>query len=830
MLQESIMPIQLSYFAIVLFLLISSAAQNVQILNANSQEEQEYQQDIASADLPAQKSLIIKDIVITGNQQAHQEAILRRLPYKRGDLFDERKSRAAIDNLTSMGLFSQIELEGELAEDNKMILYVNVEEKNAIESFDFTGNKAISHKKLREKLNIEKTATIDKEVADYIARDIKKLYEEEHYHHVKVTPELLFSKNNKDKVRVVFHIKEGPRAYLVRVMFKGNDKLPDRKLRSSIFSRENWILRFTDAAGTYKQDELDKDKHRIERIYRDNGYLMAKVTDTIVRFSSDKKEIAITFNINEGDQFHIDAVKIITDEIMKEEDLLDRLGIEVGDVYSHEKVLNGIERIKAAWGEHGYIFADVYPQVKPDEETKRVSVTFQTDKGSKLYVNRINIVGNQVTRDKVIRRQLDIVEGDLITTQALETSRQFVEYLSFFERGGVDWKIYKIDENTADLELMVQEAKTGNFNFGLNYGSDKENPTPSLKGSLSLSKSNLFGMGYDTGVQVQANRHRIKHAEFHFFNPHIFDSNVSGNIALYHKWDEYEQWYGLKTSPIQRVFGANALLGFRLPKLDRNLEAAFELGVERIRSNQIEVKESVMASDANGMFQRLVGKTFQEGSMAWWALRLIKDVRNHKIYPSEGYRLSLDMKMAPSIINNTFSFIKTEFEASYYTSLIGRDWLVLALHGRVGNVQTIGNNRIIPYRELFHMGGQGTVRGFVWGSIGPAWNFGGGKDAPIGARHAVQFNTELIFPIIPDYSMKAHFFYDAGAGWSPPRDNITTASPIKRDTFDLRHSVGFGLNILRPTPAKVDWGFKLDRKKRDGESPHEFHLSMNYAW
>ena len=124
------------------------------------------------------------------------------------------------------------------------------------------------------------------------------------------------------------------------------------------------------------------------------------------------------------------------------------------------------------------------------------------------------------------------------------------------------------------------------------------------------------------------------------------------------------------------------------------------------------------------------------------------------------------------------------------------------------------------------MGGQTTVRGFLWGSIGPAWITGD----PLGARHAVQLNTELIFPLIPDYSMKAHVFYDAGAGWDTPKKDIPDTVFLRRDKFDLRHSVGFGLNLLKPMPAKIDWGFKLDRKKKYGESAHEFHLSMNYAW
>ena len=158
----------------------------------------------------------------------------------------------------------------------------------------------------------------------------------------------------------------------------------------------------------------------------------------------------------------------------------------------------------------------------------------------------------------------------------------------------------------------------------------------------------------------------------------------------------------------------------------------------------------------------------------------------------------------------------------------------MLFRSKVGNISSLTIQKPIPYKELFHMGGQSTVRGFTWGGIGPAWFTGD----PLGARNAVQLNTELIFPLIPDYSMKAHIFYDTGAGWNTPKADIphiittdgNTFYPLKRDTFNLRHSIGFGLNLLKPVPAKIDWGFKIDRRKQDNESPHEFHLSMNYAW
>jgi outer membrane protein insertion porin family len=766
---------------------------------------------------------IIESIVVSGNKHVPIDVILNRIPYKKNDIFDAEKSPAAINNLYALGYFRQIELEGESLPDNRMNLHIIVEEKKLLERFQISGTKVLSKKKIKEKLNLGKLVSIDEETLHRIAIGIKKMYKEEHRHAVQVETKIIDLEENPDKAIAVLEIDEGPRSTVARVYFKGNKNIPDRQLRTFAFTREDWLLSFMDSAGTYNEEMIEADKHRIELFYRDRGYLMAKVGKVDAEFSPDHKQISITFHINEGELFTVRSVQVPGDDLFTEKELLPQIIIKEGDLYSYTKLIQSMNRLKDVWGEKGYIYADVYPQVKPDEEHRKVDITFHVERGNKMFVNRINITGNKVTRDKVIRRQIDIDEGELITTRQLNRSKTSVEYLSFFEREGVEWRIHRINDELADLELHVKETKTGQFNFMLTYGSDPHSSKQSLRGSLSLNKSNLFGLGYDVGALVQASRHHIQRLETHFFDPHIGDSDVSGYYLFYWRWDEFDQWKNVNHTPKQRVIGGNVRFGFGLPKIDRRAQVLIDLGIENIDNNH---------PAANGADQKsfapIVRRTFQRGTLSWIGLDIIKDTRDHQIYPTSGYKWKLSSKIAPTGINDDFSFFKNEFEASYYTPLIGRDSLVLALHAKIGNVESISSGKIIPYKELFHMGGQTTVRGFVWGGIGPAWDNG----SPIGARNALLFNTELVFPfpMVADESMKGHVFYDAGAGWNTPKDDIEDPSHIRRDKFDLRHAVGFGINLLKPMPAKIDWGFKLDRKKKDHESAHEFHLSMNYAW
>lgn len=772
----------------------------------------------------AYAKLTIKEIKIIGNDHIRKEVILNRLPYKVGMPLDMSKRAQAIKNVYSIGYFRQVVIEGEKIDDTSAILHVTVEEKKLLERIDFEGNKKYKTRKLKEKLALDKLTTIDEETVRRICQEVTKAYREENRHLVKVTGVIIPNKDNPKKASARFTVKEGPKSSVTRVYFVGNKNIPDRKLRNAVFSRENWLLSFMDNAGVYQDDMVDVDKHRIEFLYRDHGYLMAKVYKAKVDFINKDKEIAITFHIKEGKQFIVRNIHAPGDEIFGEDELLPLIKLEKGKPFSQTKLTATINRLKDLWGEKGYIYADVYPQIQPDEKSNKVDITFHAERGNKLYVNRINITGNTITRDKVVRRQLGIVEGDLITSTKLNDSKSSVEYLSFFEREGVNWKVHRITDDLADLEMNIKEAKTGNLNFMLTYGSDPYSPKPSLKGSIVAEKTNLFGLGYDVGGMIQGNRHRLQRIEGHVFDPHILDTNVSGGLYGYKRWDEYEFWRNVDKTPIQQVLGANVRFGFALPKLDKKLQLFLDLGIEDIWNNH---PRAVGRNEF--IFAPIVRRTFQEGTLKWFGVDVIKDTRNHQVYPNKGYRLALTTKTAPSGINNQFSFIKAELEASHYTALIGTDSLVLALHAKGGRISALSDKKVIPYKELFHMGGQSTVRGFTWGGVGPAWRFTGD---PLGGRNAVLFNTELIFPLIPDYSMKGHVFYDAGAGWDTPKADLSAEqkSFIVRDKFNLRHSIGIGLNLLKPMPAKIDWGFKLDRKRKEHETPQEFHLSMNYAF
>lgn len=765
----------------------------------------------------------IDKIIIEGAKSVDQEAIKNRLPYAAEGEFDPELTKQAIQQVYALGVFSQVTLAQESAGDNKINLIVNVEELRIIDSFEFRGARHFDRSTLIEKLHLGKTDHLDEERVARIVHELKKIYIDANYLNVHIAASVEASEDNPNKLKAIFTITEGPQVKIRKVNFDGAHKVPARKLGAFIFTRPQWLLSVTDDSGKIDEIMLEQDKHRLEFFYQDQGYLMAKVTGVDIEEVNERQR-DVTFYVKEGDIFKVRYVSVEGDEEFGEDELRSKVVIQEGDLYSRSGIIESINRLKNTLGEKGYIYADVYPQIKPIEDTHQVDITFATEKSNKMFVNNVNIIGNKVTRDKVIRRQITIQEGDLITSKKLNESKTNVEYLSYFERGSVNWKVKKITEELADLELSLQEARTGHLNFNASYGTDKSSAERNMKFGFDIGKANIAGLGFDANGSLYATPKNFQRGDFRIFDPYFLDSNVSVGISAYAKRDDYEQWSYLQTAPVERLWGISGQAGVNLSFIDPKVQFITEIGFERIEYNNDQlIVEGVNAP----LLQPIVDRRFITGDINWLSMTLAKDTRNHRVYPNRGYKLEFNSKFVFPFTNNTFSFYKFELEGSWYTPLIGDDSLVLMVHGKASIVDKFKSTKSIPYKELFHMGGQGTVRGFIWGGVGPAWS---PTNAPLGAKKALQFNTELIFPLVPDYSMKGHFFYDAGAGWDTPEDGIAQPKLIKRNDFTIRHAVGFGLNLVQPVPAKIDWGYKLDRNRKDGETASEFHLSMNYAW
>lgn len=779
----------------------------------------------------------IRTIIVEGNRLVSKESILVRVPYKSGELFKPHLSSQAIKNVFSLGYFRQVQLYIDVLEHDEVDLCIKVIEKPRITDIIIKGAKGISETDLKKDTGLDKIQTIDEEELKNFSAKIKKQYAKKNYHFAQVTGNLEVI----DDQHVIAHfaIKENQKSYVRKINFKNNHSISTKQLKKIIITKEVWPLSMMDHSGTYQPEMIEADRAMLEDAYKSNGFVHAAVTDVDVVFDEKAHCYDITYNINEGAMYFIKEVNVQGNDILSTEILKSHIPILPGQRYSVEKLRTTIERLRLLWGEFGYIFADIEPTITVDEETKTVSINFSFDLKDKVFLNRVTIKGNKKARDKIIRRQIVLDEGDLITNKKMDQSKDQVKMMGYFaEPDGVNWKITRIDNTHADLDLMLKEIKTGRFNVQLTYGGAAQNATTNtsgIVGSVILADTNLWGSGI--GVRALGEiAERQKSINFQMLNPWLFDKPIRGSIDTYFRRSEYSD--GLthtEKQPLETVMGGFLGTGYVVKWFDGTIIES-QLGFETIEfAQQVEAAKR-LSNKAQKIYQLLLARNFQSGDQYWWRVSLGQDRRNGIVFTTNGYQWNWYSQLSFPLTTNGFNFFKTEIDGSWYTPLIGDNSLVLCLHGHLGFINPLHNGNI-PWKSLFHIGGPSTIRGYTYGQVGPTW-----EGDSMGATKAFNVNIEFIVPLTPDLTTRAVLFYDGGAGWDMPykqglRSQIFEIDPtfsfdttLKNDSFFYRHSVGVGIRMLNPTPIQVDFGIKLNPAKIFKNKLTELHFSMTHEF
>ncbi len=801
-----------------------------EIAELNTQEEYEEESQIIA--LPRR----INKIIISGNLYTSKDAILSYIPYKVGEVFDPRKTRQLIHNLYyGLKRFRNITVKGENIDNDLINLHIIVEEKKPLKEVNILGNKQVSDKEIAKKINFDEIKAIDAEELKKLAHQIKQIYLDKGYHTADIATELRIDED--DRAIATFTIHEGKQSIVKQIHFIGNNFISSKELRGIVLTKEDWLLSFLDRAGHYHPGRLDADKHFVEQFYQNHGFLHAKVIDVIVDMDPKTHHIILTYEIEEGDQYIINEVHAPGNELISEEYLLSLLSIRPGMIYSRDSVANSIKQLERIWGDRGYIFAHIDPSIQPDEDNKTIAISFFSELGDKVYLNRLNIRGNKKTRDKIIRRKVILEEGELITQSRMNFSKHNVESLGYFApRDGVNWKIRRRGTDEADLDLIVKETKTGHFGAQIGFGgagADLRSPSSGFSVKGELSDTNLFGSGIHLNFSATWSKDE-QTVLFHVAQPWLFDKPILGAFDIYHKRPTYDELRNLNINAVhEKLTGGSVTAGFITQSkrhIMHDVHVLASVGIENI-TYQRQPRAQIFGATQQTIdeFQSILDKEFEPGKFVWFSTKLEQDTRNHPVHTNRGHRWRITSKFAIPTFGDNLGYYKLGFDASWFTPLIGEYDLVLRLHSYLG-IAAPFKNRTVPFGELFHIGGQQSVRGFLFGQIGPKF-----LGDTIGAKKALFFNVELIFPITNDMTMKGVVFYDGGAGFDNPYVGDVSCKNVMDNSFDYRHSIGIGLRLLKPMPMKIDWGFKIDprRNKLDpdlSESASEVHFGMSYDW
>ena len=668
-----------------------------------------------------------------------------------------------------MGYFDDVRVRSADVDGGKEIIF-HVKEKPTIAGIGFSGNSVFDDEEIRENITLKSGAVLNMARVQTNAKVIEDLYKEKNYHNAKVEYDINAIDNSQ--VNVEFVITEGEQISIESIQFIGNTTFDADDLKDIMRTKEKDWLSWITGSGELDMEKLNQDVIAISAYYQDNGFINVKVSDPAVVFK--EEEIDITIKISEGDRYHLGQVDIQGDLIKPKEDLLAGLTITKESYFNRSLLEKDVIHLTDVYGDEGYAYAGVTPRTMPDPKTLTVDVTYNIEKRQLVYIDEIIIGGNTTTRDKVIRRELKVVEQGLYNGTELRKGIQRIQGLGYFE----DVKVNTLQGDNEDemiVKIDVTEKPTGELTFGGGYGSEE-----GVFGVLAVTEKNLWGLGHTmrASLNIGGEAQRI---DVTYTDPWLFDIPLTGWVNIY-KWDKEWPDYGYDRNSV------GFQTGLSYPILPRTrLSGVYLYDVSDIKITDYE-KASLNIIELAGT---------NTTSSITTTLRY--DSRDRAFNTTKGSTHFLEVEYAG--LGGDFKFTKYRAETAWYWPLFWK--LVGMTRGQGGYIS--GSN--IPEYEMFFIGGINTIRGVDKDEISPR-EFPNDPNSPLvgGNRYAV-FNLELSFPIGEEMGLYGITFYDTGNEWE---ENESV------DFGNLVSTAGGGIRWLSPFGAlRLEYGFVINAADTD---------------
>ena len=731
----------------------------------------------------AQEGEDIQSVKVEGNKRIDESTILYYIKSKPGSVLSKRQIREDIEQIYSLGQFKDIRVETRETLKGLEIEFI-VEEIPSIGDVEIVGNDKVDANDIREKIGLKRGATFNDHLILESNEEILKLYSEKGYFFAQVN---IDAKSGQDNlVSVSIKVKEGEKVKVEKIRFSGNKAFPDKKLQEQMETQEKTWYSFLDDSGVYQKDILKLDLFRIEGFYHDNGYLRVKVLEPRIDINKKAREVHITVPVEEGLQFRVKSLKLNSDDAVTADEIQKSIQTKIGAVYNVSQLRQDVLTIADLYSKKGYAYADANPVSKLNDEDRTVNLSIEVDKGKKVYVGSIEVLGNLKTRDNVIRREFRLKEGELFDSFKLKRSKQRLNNLNFFEDVKIDTHRGQ-DPDLIDILTTVTEKPSGSFSVGAGFSS-----VENLIFTTSITQNNLLGNGQRLSLNAQLSSIRTDF-NVSFTEPRLFDSEILLGFDAFNQNQDFLSFDSKST-------GGGIRLGKNISEYDSvNL---------RYRFDNVEVS-GLSAADETEFFKNQTRVTSRI------APTYIHDSRDNFLNPSKGWRHVLGFELAGL---GGAKFTKSVYEVTYYHPLIGK--LVGAAHGRINFGEGYGGEGL-PGFERYFMGGPTSLRGFTIQDVGPKNSSGN----PVGGSQSLLLNLEVQYPFTK--SFRGFLFYDRGNVYGSGADTGTTAKNF--DLGEMRSSVGAGIRFISPFgPLGFAYGVKLD--KETGEEAAQFHFSAGSAF
>jgi len=745
---------------------------------------------------PAQaRPTVIRSIRVVGNQRVEANTVASYLLIAPGDRYSEERINLSLKTLFATGLFSDV-----LIEPNGGDIVIRVVENPIINRVILEGNKALKSDKITDELEAAPRSVFTRSRVQADVQRIIDLYSQSGRFAAVVVPKVVQQEQNR--VDLIFEITEGPVTGVKRINFIGNNEYSDRRLRKQMVTKESSWYKILSSNDNYDPNRLEYDREQIRTFYTDRGFADFRVVSAVAELVPNQKDFYITMTVDEGDEYTWGEVSVDTElETLDQEVLKAIIPIKKGHIYRSSDVESAIDTLTFASGAAGYAFVDIQPQIKRNRDTKTVDLVFEMVEGPRVYIERIDIVGNTTTLDYVIRREMELVEGDAFNRILLDRSRNRVRGLRFFE----EVEITETQGETPDraiVEVKVTEQPTGEVAFSAGFSS-----ADAFLVDFTITQRNLRGRGQLLRFVVRASSNR-QEIDLRFTEPRFLNRNLAAGIELFNVTNDFFSEAGFRSTRI----GGQVTLGFRVTDFT-TLQLRYAL-----RQESVDCSTALIASGSQFCLQddrlsSVAGYTF-----GW-------DRRNDPIEPTRGFDFFLTQDFAG--IGGDVKYLRTEVSGNAYYGLF-KD-VVASAKIQGGYITGWGGDNVQRNDRFFK--GSSTFRGFDNAGIGPREvQISDGRRAFALGGNAYGIATgEISFPLVA--SLTGSLFIEAGTvgllddEFKVPRD----PSLIVRDDLSIRSTVGASVYWESPFgPIRFDFTQPLLKEDFDERKSFQFTTSTRF--
>lgn len=733
---------------------------------------------------------VINAIVMKGNERITEGAVENYLGLKVGEDASQADLNAALKRLYDTGFFADVALNL-----NAGRLEVMLEENPSVNRVAFEGNSAIDTADLEKEITLTSRGIYTR---PRVQADLKRLldvYRRNGRYSAEITPKIIPLEQNR--INLVYEIHEGADAKIRKISFLGNKAFSSADLREAMSSSETVWYAFLTSSDQYDPDRLRYDQELLRKFYNANGYADFKVKSAISELSPKRDAFYLTFTVEEGPRYRIGKVDVKSALPKHAADFKDDTIItKKDDVYNATDIDDTVDHMIGKLGDRGYAFVDVNPKLKrtppkkPDEDGT-IDLTYDIKEGPRVYVERINIYGNQRTLDEVIRREFRLAEGDAYSNSKLERTEQRLQNLGFFENVQIKEKPGSAPDKT-EVDVEVAEKSTGEITLGAGF-STSDGPLA----DLGVRERNFLGRGQDVRARVMFAARRQQY-DLGFTEPYFLGREMDAGFDLYKSTYELED----EASFDRDSTGGRLRLGYALSEKWRH---SLRYGYEQIEISNV-------SNDASRFIRDQEGET----STSWVGHSISYDDRDNKFTPNRGLYLNLSQDIAG--LGGDNRFIKHEIQSEYFYPL-GKQW-TMVLGGSAGNITGIG--RDVGIGQRFFIGSK-EIRGFEVAGIGPRDIV---TNDVLGGNTYYAGSAEMRFPLgLPeDLGVSGAIFHDMGSLFS-----LDSQGPEIRDESSLRASVGFGVAWKSPFgPIRIDFAFPYLKEDFDEDEIIRFSFGTRF--